>query len=273
MRKSKFANAQKGFFACTIVAVLTMAAIANIAINFSGLQSAYAADDNNWYVGKGAKSNMYVTYKIQHQDTNQGRPFLMTIYFKEFNNTAHYWIAPVFVVDQGKVINGTFHLSDLDLTALGSSNIPSQMAPYRSAYQNSLAWLAAFVPKPGQALNAPYWGKIASIGGSPIAPGSTAQVTVPAGKFDTNLISYHKGVDNNIWINKDLPYPVKASTFADVTTGNPPIQYAFELQAIGQGQPNIPKSQQQIPKPGLTVQTARGTYLMQLFWEPDPIQA
>lgn len=273
MRKSKFANAQKGFFACTIVAVLTMAAIANIAINFSGLQSAYAADDNNWYVGKGAKSNMYVTYKIQHQDTNQGRPFLMTIYFKEFNNTAHYWIAPVFVVDQGKVINGTFHLSDLDLTALGSSNIPTQMAPYRSAYQNSLAWLAAFVPKPGQALNAPYWGKIASIGGSPIAPGSTAQVTVPAGKFDTSLISYHKGVDNNIWINKDLPYPVKASTFADVTTGNPPIQYAFELQAIGQGQPNIPKSQQQIPKPGLTVQTARGTYIMQLFWEPDPIQA
>ena len=114
-----------------------------------------------------------------------------------------------------------------------------------------------FVPKPGQALNAPYWGKIASIGGSPISPGSKAQVTIPAGKFDTTLISYHKGVDNNIWINKDLPYPVKATTFADVTTGNPPIQYAFELQAVGQGQPTIPKSQLQIPKPGLTVQTAK----------------
>ena len=111
-----------------------------------------AADDNNWYVGKGAKANMYVTYKIQHQDTNQGRPFLITIYFKEFNNTAHYWIAPVFVVDQGKVINGTFHLSDLDLTALGSSNIPTQMAPYRSAYQNSLAWLAAICSKTGSSI-------------------------------------------------------------------------------------------------------------------------
>ena len=32
--------------------------------------------------------------------------------------------APTFVVDQGKVINGTLHLSDLDLTALGSSPIP-----------------------------------------------------------------------------------------------------------------------------------------------------
>ena len=31
-----------------------------------------AAADNNWYVGQGAKANMYVTYKIQNHDTNQG---------------------------------------------------------------------------------------------------------------------------------------------------------------------------------------------------------
>lgn len=76
----------------------------------------------------------------------------------------------MFVVDKGKVINGTLHLSELDLTALGKSQIPSEMKPYRSAYTSSLEWLAAFVPKPGQSLSAPYWGKIASIGGSPIAP-------------------------------------------------------------------------------------------------------
>ena len=89
----------------------------------------------------------------------------------------------MFVVDKGKVINGTFHLSDLDLSVLGSSKIPSELSPYRSAYTSSLQWLAAFVPKPGQSLSAPYWGKIASIGGSPISPDGRVKVTVPAGIF------------------------------------------------------------------------------------------
>jgi hypothetical protein len=96
-------------------------------------------------------------------------------------------------------------------------------------------------------------------------------VTVPAGTYDTTLVSYHKGVDNNIWVNNNLPYPVKAETFADVTTGNPPIQYAFDLQATGQGQPPSPQSQIEIPKPPLTVQTQRGSYYMQLLWDPDPL--
>jgi hypothetical protein len=121
-------------------------------------------------------------------------------------------------------------------------------------------------------LSSAYWGKIASIGGSPIAPGASAKVTVPAGTFDTKVITYHKGVDNNIWIAPNLPYPVKAQTYADVTTGNPPVQYAFDLQATGQGQPPIPKSQRVIPKPPLTIQTARGTYYIQLLWDPQTIQ-
>jgi hypothetical protein len=49
----------------------------------------------------------------------------MTIYLKEFNDEGQYWNAPVFVVDQGKVVNGTFHLSALDMSALGSSDIPA----------------------------------------------------------------------------------------------------------------------------------------------------
>jgi hypothetical protein len=232
--------------------------------------NAYAAE--SWYVGKGVQPNMYVTYKIQNHDTNQGQPFIMTIYFKQFDTKNNYWIAPVFVVDQGKVINGTFHLSDLDLSVLGSSDVPLKLSPYRSAYTGSLQWLAAFVPKPGQSLSAPYWGKIASIGGSPIAPGPAAKVTVPAGTFDTTTISYHKGVDNNIWVNKDLPYPVKASTFADVTTGSPPVQYAFDLLAKGNGKPPVPKSEAEVSQPPMTLQTGRGTYYIQLLWDPKTIK-
>ena len=213
------------YFSKIVKLIVIMSALVIFSSGFGRL----AAADNNWYVGQGVKANMYVTYKIQSHDTNQGQPFTMTIYFKEYNSTGHYWVAPVYVNDQGAIINGTFHLSDLDLTALGSSQIPPSMSPYRSAYESSLQWLAAFVAKPGQSLSAAYWGKIASIGGPPISPTGQEKVSVPAGSFDTTVISWHKGVDNKIWINKDMPYPVKAQTFADVTAGNPPVLYQFEL--------------------------------------------
>ena len=254
------------------LAALFAISLLGSSIPISGAISAYAQQSDTWYLGKGAKENTYYTYKIQNADTNQGQPFTMTIYFKDFNETGKYWIAPVFVVDKGNVLNGTFHLSDLDLTALGSSDISAEMSPYRSAYANTLQWLESFVPKPGQSLSAANWGKIGSIGGPPVNPGGAAKVTVPAGTYDTTLIAYHKGVDNQIWVNRDLPYPVKAETFADVTTGNPPIQYVYDLQATGQGQPPAPQSQVEIPKPPLKLQTARGTYIIQLLWDPPLIQ-
>lgn len=237
-------------------------------ISPSSLNTALAQEDGIWYVGDGAKNDMYVTYKVQEQDTNAGRPFDMTIYFKEYDETGKYWVAPTFVVDQGRVFNGTLHLSDLDLTALGTSQIPPEMAEYRSAYASSLKWLAAFVSKPGQSLTAQNWGKIASIGGSPIAPTGKASITTPAGTFDTTTILFHKGVDNTIWIKDGFPYPIKAQTFADTTTGNPPTQYAFELLATGQGQPAQPESKEEIPVPPLDQRTERGTYTIHLTWTP-----
>lgn len=230
------------------------------------------AQGDAWYVGKGAKPDNYYTYEVQNLDTNQGRPFLMTIYFKEFDEANNYWIAPVYVVDQGNVINGTLHLSDLDMSALGSSDVPPELAPYRNAYSNSLQWLSSFVPKPGLSLSAPYWGKIAAIGGSPIAPVGPSEVTTPAGKFDTTDVSWTYGATNHAWVDRNLPFPVKATVFAGVTTGNAPIQYAFELQATGTGQPAPPESETLVPEPPLTVRTPRGTYYIQLIWNP-PIEA
>ena len=257
----------------SLLVVIVLVSMLVLPYSISGGIAANAQQSDMWYLGKGAKENTYYTYKIQDHDTNQGQPFTMTIFFKDFNETGKYWIAPVFVVDKGKVLNGTFHLSDLDLTALGSSVIPKEMSPYRSAYANTLQWLESFVPRPGQSLSAVNWGKIGSIGGSPVNPGGAAKVTVPAGTYDTTVIAYHKGVTNRIWVNSDLPYPVKAETYADVTTGNPPIQYVYDLQATGQGQPPAPESQIEVPKPPLEIQTARGTYILQLLWDPEVIVA
>ena len=232
-----------------------------------------SAQGDSWYVGKGAKPDTFYTYQIQNFDTNQGRPFLMTIYLKDYNDTGKYWVAPVFVVDQGQVYNGTFHLSDLDMAALGSSVVSTDMAEYRAAYSNSLQWLSSYVPKPGQSLSAPNWGKIAAIGGSPISPVGAAEVTTPAGTFNTVDVSWKYGPTNHIWVEPNMPFPVKAQTFAAVTTGNAPVQYQFELQSTGSGEPAPPKAVEEIPKPPLTLQTGRATYSIQLLWEPDPIAA
>src|SRR5919106_518511 len=72
-------------------------------------------NSNIWYIGKGVKANSYYKFKIQDHDTNEGQPFTMTLYFKDFNKKEGYWIVPVYIIDdQGKVINGTFHLSARD---------------------------------------------------------------------------------------------------------------------------------------------------------------
>jgi hypothetical protein len=263
-----------GIFQFSLYKPIMMFVLFSAILLFSqpSLNNAVAQGNNLWYVGDGAKKGMYVTYRIQDQDTNAGRPFDMTIYFKDHNDTGKYWIAPTFIVDEGRVINGTLHLSDLDSTALGSSQIPKEMNEYRAGYSNSLKWLSAFVSKPGQSLSAQYWGKIASIGGSPISPSGKATISTPAGTFNTTVITWHKGVDNNIWIKDGFPYPVKAQTFADITTGNPPTQFAFTLLATGQGQPKQPVGKETIAVPPLEQRTERGTYIIKLIWEPVVIK-
>jgi len=79
-----------------ISVVVSSAILATTDLLFS---TAFAVD-NNWYVGEGVTKDMYVKYKMSHFDTNNGREFTMTIYFKEQDDKGN-WIAPVFVEDQG----------------------------------------------------------------------------------------------------------------------------------------------------------------------------
>jgi hypothetical protein len=254
-----------------IISVLVSSAI----LTTTGLKFSHAfAVDNNWYVGEGVTKDMFVKYRISHFDTNNGREFTMTIYFKDQDDKGN-WIAPVFVEDQGKVLNGTFLLSPLDLTALGTSKIPPEMTKYRSAYAGSLQWLAAFVPKPGQSLNAGSWGKIASIGGSEIKPSGHQELKIPAfnDPVDTVRVEYYKGIASNTYILNEFPYPVMAKTYVDVTTGSAPIQFQYILVETGKGQPPVPEGSIVEVTPPLTERTARGDYYVTLDWKPPIITA
>jgi hypothetical protein len=222
---------------------------------------------------------MYVKYRIQELDTNDNRPFEMTIYFKEQVDSD--WTAPSFVVDQGRVINGTLKLAANMQALSGGGGVPAEMNTYISAYHGSLHWLDAFTTKNEPlSLTAGSWGKTGSIGGSEIKPSGTekvlfagAQDVCQADSCDTTLIKWHKGVDSKIWIVNEFPFPVKALTYVDVTTGNQPIQFAFELLDTGTGQPEVPGSVTEVPTPPLgPIATARGTYEIELDWDPVEIR-
>jgi len=255
-----------------VTSILMSLLVGSMVVATAGfLKNAYAADDN-WYVGKGAKPNTYVTYQIQDADLNYGRPFTLTIYFEK-QDSAGNWIAPMFAVDQGQVFNATLNLGPADLSVNGAaSQIPDATKPYIGGYKDSIQWLSGLpLVAPGLSLSAASWGKTGSIGGSEIKPSGTETVTVQGGTFDTTKIVYHKSVDSIIWINKDFPFPVKALTYQDRTSGSPEIQYKYELLETGSGKPKQVESAFVAPKPPLEHVTPPGDYFINLDWAPASI--
>ncbi|WP_148700211.1 hypothetical protein [Candidatus Nitrososphaera evergladensis] len=226
---------------------------------FGNLPSALAASDNNnsasadntWYIGKGTKPDTYVKYAINNLGTNNNQTFIMTIYFKDYNVTGKYWIAPVYIfdapnkennIDAGRfphLVNGTFLLNDETMRVIQGSDIPQQLAQYKDAYGYSLDWLSDFATKSSpRSLSQPSWGKAASLGGIEIWLKSTETLTVPAGTFNTTVITWHKGAaasDSKIWVNKDFPYPIKARVYSEVIHPPAPIWFEFELLEYGKG--------------------------------------
>jgi hypothetical protein len=242
------------------------------------VKNAYAAD-NLWFVGEGVKKDMWVKYTIQQLDTVDGQPYNMTLWFKDQDSSGN-WMVPVTVEYQGRVLQGTLKLAGNMAALGGGGQVPPDMNQYINGYQNSLFWLDAFSTKSKpQALSAQSWGRIAAIGGAEIKPTGTENVAFAGamdvcGKpsCDATVITWHKGVDNKIWIVNEFPFPVKAETFAEVASGQAPPLFRFELLATGTGQPPT-ATIGQIPKPPLRESTVTGNYVVTLDWEPAEIQA
>lgn len=256
------------FLVFALVALLLVFGASSVALT----NNIYAQEDDLWYPGEGVKQDMYVTYRIQEEGTNDRQPFELTLYFQEQNQDGE-WTVPAFVVDQGRVIEGTWKLSDSMAYFAGGSQVPADMNDFVGGYSGSLHWLDAFTTKGSPlSLKAGSWGKTGSIGGPEVKPAGQESVTVPAGTFDTTVISWYKSVTSKVWIQNGFPFPIKAEAYADVTTGSPPIQFAFELLETGMGKPTPPASEERIPTPPLSGTTGRGSYEIQIDWEPATIE-
>ena len=239
----------------------------------ASMNSAFAQEDDLWYPGEGVAQDMYVKYRIQEIDTNNEQPYEMTMYFQEQQDGD--WIVPTFVVDDdGTVVQGTMKLSDSMAYLAGGSDVPQEMNDYIGGYSSSIHWLDAFTTKASPlSLSAASWGRIACIGCAEIKPQGQETITVAGESTDTTVVGWTRGqMTNKIWIENGFPFPVKALTHADVTSGTAPVLFEFELLETGMGQPEAPAGEGRIPTPPLTRDTPRGTYTIGIDWEPASIE-
>ncbi|WP_415282561.1 hypothetical protein [Candidatus Nitrososphaera sp. FF02] len=257
------------FIALSVIALLVFGAGAMTNAAF-----AQNLDDDRWYLGEAAQADTYYIYEIEDYYVKNGAPFTMSLYFKEQDSNG-VWTVPVYVVESsGKVITGTFRLGDNLAFQSAGSDVSAEMTPYVGAYQDTLTWLEAFTNKAQpESLNGVTWGKLACIGCGTLDPKGNEEVTAAGNTYQTTVLVNARGQnDSKIWVAKELPYPVKALTYADVNFGEAPVQYAFDLVEIGTGEPPVPSDTTVIPDSPITLSTGRGTYIITLSWSPNTIE-
>ena len=113
------------FVAFAVVTASLIASLFAAAATPMIVKNAYAAD-NLWFVGEGAKKDMWVKYTIQQLDTVDGQPYNMTLWFKDQDSSGN-WIVPATVEYQGRVLQGTLKLAGNMAALGGGGQVPPDM--------------------------------------------------------------------------------------------------------------------------------------------------
>jgi len=202
---------------------------------FAQFQQGGVDKPGTWWAGEGLKQGDYFVYSMCHVDYKECTEFEMELWIKGDKRVGSEdkWLADVVVWDGNKIIKGELELGKLAPEPTGGSE---ELGVYRGAFKSSVAWLSAFATgytdggKTPKAFTAKSWGKIGNIGGEQVIPTAIEKVTVPAGTFDTVLITWKTGgATSKVWVVDDFPFPVKAKTLTHVSEGIPPPEYTFQL--------------------------------------------
>lgn len=211
----------------TVFAIFAFLLITPVAI-----QSVHATSaTDSWYPGKGLKQGDYFTYNVCWTDWHNCTPFQMNFWVKNQTSDGNGWNVVFGVVDGSNIQKGIMTIGKItpDPTSFDSS-----ISDYTGVYRSTVSWLDSFATRDTpKTFDVPAWGRTGSVGGQSVGPINHEKVTVGAGTFDTWVIGWHKGVDNKIWIDSSIPFPVKAIVYVDVTTGIPPPDYTLELLKMG----------------------------------------
>ncbi len=204
------------------------------------MQNAFAQGDiltegirdntGSWWVGEGLKKGDQFSYRVCHVDFRECSDFKMNLWIEGDISvgTETKWLVQTIVYDRIYVIPGTMELGKIAPEPTGGS---AELSKYRGAFKTSIVWLSAFAnaDKPKE-FSKPSWGKIANIGGQQIIPTEMQTISVPAGTFETALITWKTGGEiSKVWVLDEFPFPIKAETFTHVSSGIAPPEYQFQL--------------------------------------------
>jgi len=191
--------------------------------------------DGSWYVGEGLEKGNYFEYRLCELDLNDCAPITLKMWIKGDlqKGTETLWDAQVVILDGNKIIKGHMELGKVAPEPVSQSE---GLFHYARAFKSSVSWLSAFATSSTTDLiHGPKefkdtaWGKIGAIGGAQLTPRRAETINIAGGNVDTVVVGWYSGKQNEIWIVDNFPFPVKALTYAWVTTGIPPVMYQFNL--------------------------------------------
>ena len=192
----------------------------------------------SWYAGENLKVGDYFKYKICHVEYKDCTDFWFSMWVEKevTSGLEDVFRFQVLVEDGNKILKGQMDVGKVAPEPMGGT-VSDNIMKYTSVYKNSISWLSSFstadIEQPGKgpkAFSKVSWGKIANIGGEQVSPIGMETITVPAGKYDTVIVGWKAGgVTSHINVVDEFPFPVKASTWVQVTEGSSPQEYSFSL--------------------------------------------
>ncbi|MGB9124489.1 MAG: hypothetical protein WCC55_02940 [Nitrosotalea sp.] len=213
-----------------VFAIFTFLLIMPVA--FQSVQATKFTD--SWYTGKGLKQGDYFSYNVCFTDWHNCAPLQMSFWVKNQTSDGSGWNLEFVTVDGAIVQKGIMTIGKI---TPDPETFDPNISDYTAVYRSTVSWLDAFATSESpKSFDVPAWGRTGSVGGQSVGPIDHESVTVGAGTFDTWVVGWHKDVDNKIWIDSSLPFPVKAIVYVDVTTGTPPPDYTLELLQYGNSQ-------------------------------------
>ena len=203
----------------------------------SGAVSSGGVDHpGTWYPGENLKIGEYFKYEMCHAEYKDCSDFLFSYWIEKdiISNNEEKIRIQVLVEDGNKIIKGFMDVGKIAPEPTGGSD---NISPYRSVYKSSVVWLSSFATadtelsgKGPKKFSQPSWGKIANIGGEQVSPIGLQKISITSGEYDTIVVGWKSGgITSHIWVVDEFPFPVKASTWVQVTEGIPPQEYKFEL--------------------------------------------
>jgi len=192
----------------------------------------------SWYAGENLKVGDYFKYKVCHAEYKDCTDFWLSMWVEKeiLSGPEDKLRFQILVQDGNRVLKGQMDVGKLAPEPMGGT-VSDNISKYVSVYKSSISWLSSFATadieqtgKGPKAFMKPSWGKIANIGGEQVAPFAMETITVPAGEYDTILVGWKSGgVTSHINVVDEFPFPIKASTWVQVTEGSSPPEYRFAL--------------------------------------------